>query len=457
MKTGRNDPCPCGSGRKFKNCCLGKASVAGPDSSQEAPPVRTIESQLHCGLVEKLMDFLQRPNNKQDLTKALLTFLPDGPYDEVETNYAQQVFHAWYMHFVPDENDETLGERFLRKHGHLLSPEERRILDAMTRERFRLMEVREVRPMVGLTLEDLHTGEVFEVLERSASQSLVPWDTILTRLRRFRTHSELDLAVPLARKAKESFMTLLAEMLELARRENPEVLIQDLMTFGMAQVFSNVVTLNRAAARPPRMLNSEGDELVLCSTRYSVKDIEAVRDALRKHRSYSQDDSDGSFIWLSGRRRMLDGRVDRTCLGTVRFDGRDLVLETNSERRLKKGKASLEKVADKWLKHRADSFQDLGQALTSTPAGRGHEREPEIPVEVEMQVLTQFYERYYLEQWPNAPVPALGGQTPMEAARDPRRKEQVVELLKGIENGLARDPKACFDVSRLWKKLRLER
>jgi uncharacterized protein len=23
-KTGRNDPCPCGSGRKYKNCCLGK-------------------------------------------------------------------------------------------------------------------------------------------------------------------------------------------------------------------------------------------------------------------------------------------------------------------------------------------------------------------------------------------------------------------------------------------------
>ena len=23
-KVGRNDPCPCGSGKKYKNCCLGK-------------------------------------------------------------------------------------------------------------------------------------------------------------------------------------------------------------------------------------------------------------------------------------------------------------------------------------------------------------------------------------------------------------------------------------------------
>jgi uncharacterized protein len=24
VRTGRNDPCPCGSGRKYKKCCLGK-------------------------------------------------------------------------------------------------------------------------------------------------------------------------------------------------------------------------------------------------------------------------------------------------------------------------------------------------------------------------------------------------------------------------------------------------
>ena len=27
---GRNDPCPCGSGRKFKKCCLSKAAIEGP-------------------------------------------------------------------------------------------------------------------------------------------------------------------------------------------------------------------------------------------------------------------------------------------------------------------------------------------------------------------------------------------------------------------------------------------
>jgi len=27
-KTGRNDPCPCGSGQKYKRCCLARAEAA---------------------------------------------------------------------------------------------------------------------------------------------------------------------------------------------------------------------------------------------------------------------------------------------------------------------------------------------------------------------------------------------------------------------------------------------
>lgn len=30
MKIGRNEPCPCGSGRKFKHCCLKKEETMSP-------------------------------------------------------------------------------------------------------------------------------------------------------------------------------------------------------------------------------------------------------------------------------------------------------------------------------------------------------------------------------------------------------------------------------------------
>lgn len=36
MKTGRNDPCPCGSGKKWKKCC---AAVAVAEPAPAAEPV----------------------------------------------------------------------------------------------------------------------------------------------------------------------------------------------------------------------------------------------------------------------------------------------------------------------------------------------------------------------------------------------------------------------------------
>jgi uncharacterized protein YecA (UPF0149 family) len=29
-KVGRNEPCPCGSGRKFKRCCEWRSAIGGP-------------------------------------------------------------------------------------------------------------------------------------------------------------------------------------------------------------------------------------------------------------------------------------------------------------------------------------------------------------------------------------------------------------------------------------------
>jgi hypothetical protein len=34
-KLGRNDPCPCGSGKKYKRCCLARSGPAGPYTSGE--------------------------------------------------------------------------------------------------------------------------------------------------------------------------------------------------------------------------------------------------------------------------------------------------------------------------------------------------------------------------------------------------------------------------------------
>lgn len=44
MKVGRNDPCPCGSGKKYKKCCLARDEAAARQSAQErARVIRAVE------------------------------------------------------------------------------------------------------------------------------------------------------------------------------------------------------------------------------------------------------------------------------------------------------------------------------------------------------------------------------------------------------------------------------
>jgi len=66
-KTGRNDPCPCGSGRKYKKCCLAETFVqVGKEESIRKLPV------------DDLLEF-HTTDTFQDLTKTINTHKDQPP------------------------------------------------------------------------------------------------------------------------------------------------------------------------------------------------------------------------------------------------------------------------------------------------------------------------------------------------------------------------------------------
>jgi len=68
-KIGRNDPCPCGSGRKYKHCCGGAATTRDPDEKGRA------------GAVERALDWLASRHRKA-AGVAIETMLFGGLTDE---------------------------------------------------------------------------------------------------------------------------------------------------------------------------------------------------------------------------------------------------------------------------------------------------------------------------------------------------------------------------------------
>jgi len=87
-KPGRNDPCPCGSGQKYKRCCLPKDQEAESIALKAAAQARAAEAALHehdhvecdfCGRTsEDEEDELTRDSN------AIVDMVHEGKLEEAE-------------------------------------------------------------------------------------------------------------------------------------------------------------------------------------------------------------------------------------------------------------------------------------------------------------------------------------------------------------------------------------
>jgi tetratricopeptide (TPR) repeat protein len=87
-KPGRNDPCPCGSGQKYKRCCLPKDQIAESAALAEAAAARAAQAAQHdhshegcdfCGhLSDDSEDELTRDSN------AVVDLVHEGKLDQAE-------------------------------------------------------------------------------------------------------------------------------------------------------------------------------------------------------------------------------------------------------------------------------------------------------------------------------------------------------------------------------------
>lgn len=85
-------------------------------------------------------------------------------------------------------------------------------------------------------------------------------------------------------------------------------------------------------------------------------------------------------------------------------------------------------------------------------------RQRPVPKRVEREVTQRFLDTHY-RNWLDEKIPALGAKTPREAVRDFEGREQLVALLKELENREARrakDTGVGYDARWLWRELGIE-
>ena len=87
-KTGRNDPCPCGSGKKFKQCCLRKEEEAEREAMAAPTEARKKGSGGSYSDLEETLDRLEAEYEEDvalaDASNAAMKLVRAGKLDEAE-------------------------------------------------------------------------------------------------------------------------------------------------------------------------------------------------------------------------------------------------------------------------------------------------------------------------------------------------------------------------------------
>jgi len=450
-RPGRNDPCPCGSGLKFKRCCLARLEAAPGYSRQER------------GLaLARLIRFTERvlASERTAARDALWAEWPGGldRLDEVWRQMSVDVFDLWFWLDRPLPDGRLVVDRVLAEDPPATAGE-RRYLELLRGTCMRLYEVMDQRPGVSLTLREVLDDTEVTVRERTASRELQRSELLAARIVASGVSGEPEIeagALALPPLLRDAVLAELASRRRDFRRDHPGASDTHFYKQGVPFLHSTWVSAI-FEPRIPHLKNTDGDDLLITRSHFEVRDAARLIQALDRSRELERADREGPWYW-SG----INRAGEPVSLGTLAVEGATLTLETNSAARGERGRALIEALAGAAVAHRATSHEDLTRSLREALRAPRDDAPPrpepeEIPPEVLEELTLEHYARYY-RQWIDEAVPALDGHTPRAAAQDPALRPKVGRLIRDLEGtyqGALRRNEPAYDPSWMWAELGL--
>lgn len=401
------------------------------------------------------------------------------------TGPEEQLFEPWLLYTyqppflaagaerLPDPA-RTLAGEFLSERGYTLGSRERAFIQACTGAFHSFFEVLSADPGLSMRLRDVLLGAEHDVAERSSSCLLQSGDLLYARVVPFDRFALMvgTGSVGLGIRARSTLLPMRKHLRERHGAITPALLGR--MEDDLRAVYFDEREL---ALDPPMpvMTNTDGDLIEYHTIDYEIDDPERAFQALHalavgrsesEIRSEAVTGRDGrikkvKFSWLKRGNRVHKG-WETTILGAIRINGKKLTAEVNSAKRARKIRSEIDRRLGPEARHQRTEARSIESAMKKHRHRPAEERERE---ERERERLMQnpdviaqlrkLTEASY-EDWPDSPLPALGGQTPREALDDPEGREMVEALLTDFERADARRPEALrYDFSTLRRRLGL--
>jgi hypothetical protein len=464
MTPGRNEPCPCGSGKKYKHCCL-RAAVDCADSP-EALAWRRVRRALDAfAMATTMLPFVAETYGPEAFEEAWEEFSgAQEPFDP-ETPHIQ-VFMPWFFHrWSPDQYgtavvDTALHERsptelFLERRGARLDPVICRYLGSCLEAPFSFHEILRCDPGHGFQGRDLFTGEERAVLERNATQGMQPGDIVFGQLVTAEGITLLEATSPcfIPPIYKIELIDFRKELLHGEPRFTAAALCEwDL------ELIERYLDIMDEVLHPqlPKLHNTDGEPLEMHRLVFDIDSPEKVLDALKSldvehseealiaptERTARGELKSVRFNWTKPGNQMHEN-WSTTIIGHIEIKARRLVAEVNSARRAQEFKTLVEERLGGEARLRADRIQSVEKMLAERngPGPGDSVREAEsnaLAEHPEVQARVQQMMAEHFERWVTEKIPALNGQTPLEAVRDPDGREKVMALVIEAERSARR-------------------
>jgi len=462
-KIGRNDICPCGSGKKYKKCCMEE------EEKSSVSNIATVDfkwrqiRQLEGAVIDRhLIPYAMKELPEEVFQLAFADFFPeDFPEDLDMEIFMHQLFLPWYLfNWIPAEDfdleqfdpDKTIAQNYFTFYEHKLNSQEKRFFEAINQSYYSYYSVLEVELEKSLQVKDILLGTTHILKERQGTHHLKRGDIIFSRLLTLEDQSIFIGMAPFAIPALYQNGLLDFRKWLIEENDNTSLTPKDLRDEFDREILDCFFDIVQSLFNNPGPLltNTDGNPIQFSTSHFklNISPEEALKHLLpltlendpEEFLTEAKRDKSGKikqieFPWLEeGNKKHKNW--NNTVLGHIIIEQGKLILETNSQERTERGQKLLNQYLGDSISFQNTLLETVEQKMKSSSKftlGQNEELSNllELP---EVQEQIKVMAKAHWESWFDEPIPMLKEETPRQAAKTKEGRERLEALLLHYEH-----------------------
>jgi hypothetical protein len=308
LNTNRNSPCPCGSKKKFKNCCI------------ELYYERLKWDGLEEGLRKKIQDYWEKFYADKYTKDVISYFDKDIDWNDINE---RRLFFDWFIHdYVINENGKsvtTIIQKFVKDCDDHLDKEEKKTSKLWANSAFKFYEVSDIKKGSGYTIRDIfenHEKQLF-LFDRSSSFTISKYDILYTRLYSvgdiIRSSGSLIVLprrfLPVIKEYVMSSFRIFASKRNKESKSNFEPETSGLNDYFRKESLSIIKYIDSLKLQPV-ITTAQGDLVVLSRSSFLIKNKNRLLSLLGNSKDFVELENEGNVLRYDWVKELEEGKFD---------------------------------------------------------------------------------------------------------------------------------------------------